>query len=444
MGDFKYVSISQFLTEREGRYKPADSKINSLKRLDKIDFLGNIHLSDKPTKTDMIIVKPGDLVISGINVAKGAIAVYDGKEPITATIHYSSYIFDKNEIDISYFKRYLKSPVFIRELKNQVKGGIKTEIKPKHILPIVIAVPDISNQQKINTHFGSFENELMDLDSETEKQKQYLSLLRQSILQEAIEGKLTTGWRKKNPVRKDNPDYDAEALLEKIKQEKKKLIAEGKIKKEKPLAPIKPEEIPFDLPDGWLWCRLGEIADGFQYGSSTKSQEIGEVPVLRMGNIQSGRIDWSDMVFTSNKEEIAKHPLKKGDLLFNRTNSRELVGKTGLFDGLRDAIYAGYLVRFSMMSENNPEYANYVMNSKMHREWCNEFKIDALGQSNLNATKLRDFRFPFPPLAEQQAIAERVDKLLAMVDKLKKKVTERKVQAEELMQAVLREAFNGQ
>ncbi|MFA5879101.1 MAG: hypothetical protein WC860_02900 [Candidatus Margulisiibacteriota bacterium] len=103
--------VLTFLTEREGRYKPNDKKISNYYRLNKIDFSGTIHLSDKLSKTDMIIVEPGDLVISGINVAKGAISVYEGKEPITATIHYSSYIFDKNKINIDYFKRYLKSPI---------------------------------------------------------------------------------------------------------------------------------------------------------------------------------------------------------------------------------------------------------------------------------------------------------------------------------------------
>ena len=89
----KRVKISQFLKEREGRYDPGDEAVLGLKRLNKIDFSGEIHLSDKGSKTDMIIVEPGDLVISGINVSKGALAVYHGEEPITATIHYSSYMF---------------------------------------------------------------------------------------------------------------------------------------------------------------------------------------------------------------------------------------------------------------------------------------------------------------------------------------------------------------
>ena len=87
MGEWKKVRIGEFLTERQGRYKPDDNAIATYKRLDKIDFSGTVHISEKPSKTDMIVVQPGDLVISGINVAKGAIAVYQGMEPVTATIH---------------------------------------------------------------------------------------------------------------------------------------------------------------------------------------------------------------------------------------------------------------------------------------------------------------------------------------------------------------------
>src|SRR3990172_13284271 len=109
MGEWKRAKIGRFLKERGGRYDPGDETIQGLKRLNKIDFSGEIHLSDKGSKTDMIIVKPEDLVISGINVSKGALAVYHGEEPITATIHYSSYVFDESQIDIDYFKRFVRS-----------------------------------------------------------------------------------------------------------------------------------------------------------------------------------------------------------------------------------------------------------------------------------------------------------------------------------------------
>ena len=96
-----------------------------------------------------------------------------------------------------------------------------------------------------------------------------------------------------------------------------------------------------------------------------------------------------------------------------------------------------------MLGDVNPRYVNYTMNSLFHREWCNEVKADAIGQANINATKLKSYKFPLPPISEQHAIVERVDTLMAMIDELEKQVTERKEQSEMLMQSVLKEAFEG-
>jgi len=123
---WRKTKIGELFFEREGKYKPDSEAIAGLKRIDKIDFSGNIHLAQKPSRTNMILICPGDLVISGINVAKGAMGIYRGDEDVTATIHYSSYTFDKSKIDVGYFKRFLKSAEFIRLLQEQVKGGIKT------------------------------------------------------------------------------------------------------------------------------------------------------------------------------------------------------------------------------------------------------------------------------------------------------------------------------
>ena len=98
------VPMSEFLKHRDLRFKPKDKHIIDLRRIEKIDFSGNIITSTKPSNTDMILVKNGDLVISGINVEKGAMAVYQGKEDLTATIHYSSYEFDKAKINEEFLK----------------------------------------------------------------------------------------------------------------------------------------------------------------------------------------------------------------------------------------------------------------------------------------------------------------------------------------------------
>mgnify|MGYP006427995655 FL=1 len=120
MGNWEKTKIGEFLFEREGKYKPDSETIAGLKRIDKIDFSGNFHIAQKPSKTNMILIRQGDLVISGINVAKGAMGIYHGNEDVTATIHYSSYTFDTSRIDVEYFKRFLKSVEFIRLLQEQV------------------------------------------------------------------------------------------------------------------------------------------------------------------------------------------------------------------------------------------------------------------------------------------------------------------------------------
>ena len=435
MGKWKNVRIGEFLTERQGRYKPDDNAIVTYKRLDKIDFSGTIHISEKPSKTDMIIVQPGDLVISGTNVAKGAIAVYQGVEPVTATIHYSSYIFDDSVVDLEYFKYFVKSPTFIETLKKQAKGGIKTEIKPKVFLPLEISLPDLPTQKQIVKRISVNLKRVNELAKEIETQKGYAKQLRRNILQDAIEGKLTADWRKEHPVQKGNPDYDAEALFELIQKEREVY------KKWKKLPPILDAEKPFELPTGWKWVRLGEIAEGFMYGTSAKSSPFGTCPVLRMGNIQDGMIDWEKLVYSNNEEEISKYALRKFDLLFNRTDSREIVGKTAVYESDKQAIYAGYLVRFRIIL-SNPYFINYVLNSPMHREWCNAMKTDALGQSNINAEKLKKFVLTLPPLAEQQKIVDIVSAGLDNIWELKKQISLREEYTNQLMRSILKENFN--
>jgi len=136
----------------------------------------------------MILIKKGDLVISGINVEKGALSVYEGNDDITATIHYSSYSFDSKKIEIDYLKWFLKSQVFTRLVKEQVPGGIKTEIKPKHLLPLEIDLPDLEEQRDIVKRFLNTEKEYSELSHELSHQQSLLKKLRQAILQEAVQG----------------------------------------------------------------------------------------------------------------------------------------------------------------------------------------------------------------------------------------------------------------
>ena len=235
--------------------------------------------------------------------------------------------------------------------------------------------------------------------------------LRQKILDLAIHGKL---------VPQDPNDEPASVLLERIRAEKERLIKEGKIKKGKKSAKTSDKpHYPFELPKGWVWCKLEDIAYDLMYGTSEKSSRLGKIPVLRMGNInREGGLDWKDLVYSNNEEDIEKFNLLHNDLLFNRTNSSEWVGKTAIYKGERPAIYAGYIIRLRTIFVN-ADYINFVMNSQYHRNWCNDVKTDAVNQSNINAQKLSVFRVPLPPIEEQNRIVKEIKRWLSLIKVIK-------------------------
>jgi len=262
--------------------------------------------------------------------------------------------------------------------------------------------------------------------------------LRNSILQEAIEGRL---------VPQDPNDEPASVLLERIRKEKEILVKEGKLKKKDLIeTPITEEEIPFEIPESWEWCRVNDLIYPPKYGTSNKSLENGVVPVLRMGNIKDGEIVFDKLVYSNDKVDNEKYNLISGDLLFNRTNSAELVGKTAIYRGQRPAIYAGYLILLRPI-EINSDYLNFVLSSSYARSYCQEVKTIGVQQCNINAEKISSFILPLPPLAEQHRIVAKIEELLPKVEKYGKAQDELNKLNEELPErlkkSILQEAIEG-
>ena len=437
MSEWKKVRIGDFLTEREGRYKPDDSKISKYKRLDKIDFSGTIHISDKPTKTDMIIVHPGDLVISGINVAKGAVAVYQGDEPVCATIHYSSYTFDSSKVDLDYFKYFVKSPAFIAALQKQVKGGIKTEIKPKHLLPLEISIPDLQTQQRIVKKISLQLQKTEQLSLEIESQKNYIKQLRQNILQDAIEGKLTADWRKQNPVQKGNPDYDAEALFEQIQKER---INE---KKQKELSPITDEEKPFEIPEGWKWVRLGEICKKITDGThKTPKYTNSGIKFVSAKDIYNKELDFSHCKYISeseHKELYKRCNPELNDLLISKSGSigtvvlNNVTFEFSLFESLA-------LIKYTQ-SELVPKFMKFAVQYICNNLTISDIKGVCVKHLHLNV--LSGQTLGLPPLAEQKEIVNKVETLLTKVKNIENQIQDRKSLSDKLIFGILKENLEG-
>lgn len=189
---------------------------------------------------------------------------------------------------------------------------------------------------------------------------------------------------------------------------------------------------------------LSELIHSVEYGSSKKSDDMGEVPVLRMGNLQNGLIDWRDLKYTSDKEEIEKYKLRKNDVLFNRTNSPELVGKTSIFLSDKQAIFAGYLIRINYKQDRiTGKYLNYYLNSITAKIHGNDVKTDGVNQSNINGTKLKKYPIPICSIPEQNEIVKEIESRLSVCDAVEKTIAESLQKAESLRQSILKQAFDG-
>jgi type I restriction enzyme S subunit len=164
-----------------------------------------------------------------------------------------------------------------------------------------------------------------------------------------------------------------------------------------------------------------------------------------MGNIQNGRFNWDSLVYSDDEEDNKQYLLKYNDVLFNRTNSPELVGKTAIYKSEMPAIFAGYLIRIHIKEDLlDADYLNFYLNSKMANEYGKTVVISSVNQANINGTKLKTYPIPLPKLKQQQAIVQKLDALSAETKRLEA-IYQRKIEdLEELKKSVLQKAFNGE
>lgn len=197
--------------------------------------------------------------------------------------------------------------------------------------------------------------------------------------------------------------------------------------------------------EGWRSTVLGELCEKMEYGTSSKSLTEGNTPVLRMGNLQKGKLDWNNLKYSDDGDEIEKYGLKTGDVLFNRTNSAEHVGKAAIYDGKQPAIFAGYLIRIHRKKDLlDSTFLNYYLNSKFARDYGKTVMSQSVNQANINGTKLKQYPISVPSLSEQQIIVEKISSLDSEVLKLKDIYINKLHALEELKQCILHKAFNGE
>lgn len=293
--------------------------------------------------------------------------------------------------------KVLSSYIVQKQIQEVITTGCQPKLAIKKIEQLKIPLPPINEQQRIVERIESL---FVKLDRAKELIENTLAQWEQNkmaILHKAFIGELTAKWRKENNI---------------------------------------------DL-SSWQEKTIDELCTSLKYGTSKKSKPEGSVVVLRMGNLQNGEIDWSNLMYTDDKDDIEKYLLKKGDVLFNRTNSPELVGKTSIYRGEYPAIYAGYLIKLDYGKDIIGEYLNYMMNSTKAKHYCYTVKTDGVSQSNINAKKIGAFEIPVPTIEEQQEIVNILDNLLAKYNKIKN-LEQQLEKIELLKKAILAKAFRGE
>ena len=199
------------------------------------------------------------------------------------------------------------------------------------------------------------------------------------------------------------------------------------------------------MNEKWDWKTLGEVCERVEYGTSTKSKPQGTIPVLRMGNVQDRKLDWTDLVYTDDADEIEKYLLKHNDVLFNRTNSPELVGKTAIYKSESPAIFAGYLIRIHRKNSLlDADYLNYFLNSQIALDYGKTVTISSVNQANINGSKLKEYPIPVPPIVDQQMIVTKLDAVASETQRLESIYQQKVTALEALKKSLLHQAFSGQ
>ncbi|KPX26061.1 Type I restriction enzyme, S subunit [Pseudomonas syringae pv. delphinii] len=363
--------------------------------------------ADAPSRARKLVEK-GDVLVSMTRPNLNAVALIgDQHDGCIASTGFD--VLKPIEVDPRWIFTAVRSISFVDAMCSKVQGALYPAVKSADIREYEIPLPPLAEQNRISQKLDELLTQVDTLKARIDGIPALLKRFRQSVLSAAVSGRLTEEWRAKNGA---------------------KIEVEGS-------AAETSEEFT------WPMVRLGDVALDFSYGSSAKSQRDGDIPVLRMGNIQGGRLVWDDLVFSSNPEELKKYSLQVGDVLFNRTNSPELVGKTATYKGEQPAIYAGYLIRVRCSERLTSDFLNYCLNSPLGKDYCWQVKTDGVSQSNINAKKLADFRFGLPSTEEQSEIVRCVDQLFSFAERLEARVSDARISIDRLTQSILAKALRG-
>lgn len=361
-------------------------------------------------------------------------SVLDGFERVVADSHVT-VVRAAHEILPRYLFEFVRSPPVQSVIDKMQSGSTnQVELGRQAIVETKVPLPPAAEQRRIVAKLDALIARLARAKAELDRVPMLAEHLRQSAVVAAFRGELTAEWREQNHAAAISaPDLDA-AFAER-----------AGTKRKKPASDIDWQP-SFNIPESWRWVSVDQILALAQYGTSAKTDENSAgVPVLRMGNLQGGELDWSSLKYLpSTHDEFPTLLLTSGDVLFNRTNSFELVGKSAVFRGaLGPVSFASYLIRLRC-SGILPDLLVRYLNSPIGREWVRSVASQQVGQANVNGTKLRSLAIPLPPFNEQAEMSRILEVVFARADHLDAEAVRARALLDRLESAILAKAFRGE
>jgi type I restriction enzyme S subunit len=334
----------------------------------------------------------GDLLVAEIDAKVGGVGIIPPE--LTGAIvssHYFLYEIDETVCCPKYLEYYIRSGAVEEQFQEFVQGSTNyASIRPHHTLELQIPLPPLDEQRRIVARIGE--------------------------LAALIE--------------------EAQGLRVKAREEAASLVSAAVVKL-------------FTAHQGEHWCdyRLSDLVNEIRYGTSEKAHvEPSGTPILRMGNIQNGRLDLTDLKYLHlGDRDGEKLLLRPGDVLVNRTNSAELVGKCAVFEEEGKCTFASYLIRLRFdLTKAVPQFVAAYINSPIGRAYMFSERKQMTGQANVNSKTLKAMPISLPPVEEQNRIVAYLDELQAQVDELTALQDATQAELDALLPSVLDRAFRGE
>ena len=399
---YNFVKLEKLIKPRQEKIKKDDYNLE-IDIVKKISFKdGIIELrEERKTGMDMYVTYPNDLLVSNINFHQGALAINNYEKNILCSTHYQPYIINTKLVLGSYLVMILRSDLYKKYIIYSKSDGIKTESKFNFIKDLKIPLPSVEQQKEIvNKYYEkvnlSKEQEIEASQKEDDIEKYLFSELSFEVKNDDNENKLLQFVKFKNINRWDtqsnyfNPD---------------------------------------NLKSNYKFVRISELIKYSQYGLSEKADlNSTNIPFLRMNNIQNGELNISDLKYIHlSEKQKENYLLDYGDILFNRTNSKELVGKCAVFKLEQIYSFASYLIRLKLNHELvNHDYFVILLNSSLGRMQIDATSRQITGQVNINVEELKSFLLPLPPIEIQEKIVNNIEIIKKDIKDLREKAISNK------------------